>query len=57
MEELNAMLDAAKADFEAGKGIPHEEVMREWEEEIAREEQEEHELAEAVWWTLCVSEG
>ena len=33
MEEINAMLDEAEADFAAGKGIPHEEVMREWDEE------------------------
>ena len=48
MEEVNDMLDVAEANFEAGLGIPHEEVMREWEEEIAREEQKEHDLAEAV---------
>jgi hypothetical protein len=48
MEEINAMLDEAEADFDAGLGIPHEEVMREWKEEIAREEQKEYELAEAV---------
>lgn len=40
-EEINAMIDEAEANFAAGKGIPHEEVMREWEEEIACEEQEE----------------
>ena len=48
MEELNAMLDRAEADVAAGRTIPHEEVMREWEEELAREEQEELEMAEAV---------
>ena len=48
MEEMNAMLDAAEAEIAAGKGTPHEEVMREWDEEIARIEQEERELAEAV---------
>ena len=48
MEEINAMLDEAEANFAAGKGIPHEEVMREWDEEIARMEQEEIEMAEAV---------
>ena len=48
MEEINAMLDEAEANFAAGKGIPHEEVMREWDEEIARMEQEEFEIAEAV---------
>ena len=31
----------------AGKGTPHEEVMREWEEEIERWEQEDLELAES----------
>lgn len=45
--ELNAMLDEAEANFEAGRGIPHEEVMREMDEEIERWEQEEHEMAEA----------
>lgn len=49
MEELNAMLDVAEADIAAGRGTPHEEVMREWDEEIARMEQEEPELvAQAV---------
>ena len=50
IEEINIMLDKAEADFAAGKGIPHEEVMREWDEEIVRMEQEEHELeiSEAV---------
>ena len=47
-EEINAMLDVAEADFAAGKGIPDEEVWHKWDEELAREEQEELELAEAV---------
>ena len=47
-EEINAMLDEADAEIAAGIGTPHEEVMREWNEEIARMEQEELELAEAV---------
>ena len=47
-EEINAMLDEAEADIAAGKGTPHEEVMREWDEELARMEQEERELAKAV---------
>ncbi len=34
MDEINAMLDEAEADFEAGRGIPHEQVMREMDEEI-----------------------
>ena len=42
------MLDLAEADFEAGLGIPHEEVMREWKEEIARAEQEGIDMAKAV---------
>ena len=41
MDDINAMLDEAEANFAAGKGIPHEEVMREWEEEFAREDAEE----------------
>lgn len=48
MEEINAMLDEAEADIAAGRTTPHEEVMREWEEELVREEQEEHQMAEAV---------
>ena len=47
-EEINAMLDEAEAEIAAGIGTSHEEVMREWDEEIARMEQEELELAEAV---------
>jgi hypothetical protein len=43
--ELNAMLDEAEANFEAGLGIPDEEVMREMDEEIERWEQEELEMA------------
>ena len=41
MDDINAMLDEAEADFAAGKGIPHEEVMREWDEELERWEQED----------------
>ena len=47
-EDLNAMLDEAEADLAAGRVTPHEEVMREWDEEIARMEQEEYEMAKAV---------
>ena len=36
MEEIHAMLDAAEADIAAGRTYSHEEVMREWDEEIAR---------------------
>jgi hypothetical protein len=46
MQEINAMLDEAEADFAAGKGIPDEEVWREWDEELAREEKLE--MAEAL---------
>ena len=45
MDELNAMLDEAEAEIAVGGGISHEEVMREWDEEIARWEQEEREMA------------
>ena len=44
--ELNAMLDEAEADFEAGLGIPSEEVWREVEEEFAYEDKLE--MAEAI---------
>ena len=47
MEELNARLDQAEAEIAAGLGTPHEEVMREMDEEIERWEQEELEMAEA----------
>lgn len=47
MQEIDAMLDEAEAEIAAGGGIPHEVVMREWDEEIARWEQEELEIAEA----------
>lgn len=46
MEEINAMLDEAEANFAAGRGIPDEEAWDEWEEDFARMEQKE--LAEAV---------
>lgn len=48
MGEINAMLDESEAEIAAGIGTPHEEVMREWDEEIARLEQEELEMMEAV---------
>ena len=44
-EEINAMLDEAEAEIAAGIGISHEDMMREWEEEFAREEQEELEAS------------
>ena len=48
MEEINAMIDESKVEIAADKGTPHKEVMREWNEEIARLEQEKLEMAEAV---------
>ena len=48
MEEIDAMIDESEAEIAAGLGTPHEEVMREWDEEIARLEQEELEMAEVV---------
>ena len=42
--ELNAMLDEAEAEIAAGGGTPHEEVMREMDEEIERWEQEDLKL-------------
>ena len=48
MDDINAMLDEAEADFAAGKGIPDEEIWRKWDEELAREEQQELEMAETV---------
>lgn len=47
MEEVNAMLDEAEANFAAGRTIPHEEVMRRWDEEIAQMEQVGYMVAEA----------
>ena len=47
LKEMNALLDQAEANFAAGLGIPHEEVMREWDEEIERWEQEDLALAES----------
>lgn len=48
MEEINAMIDESEAEIAKGLGIPHEEVMREWDEEIARLEQEKLEMTVAV---------
>ena len=47
MKEINAMLDQVEADFTAGMGIPHEDVVREMEEDI-RKEREELKMAKAV---------
>lgn len=38
MDEVNAMLEVAEADFAAGQGVPDEEVWRELEEEFAQED-------------------
>ena len=46
MEEVNAMLDRTEADFEAGRGIPDEEVWRRFDEKYGNVD--EYELAEAV---------
>lgn len=43
MDEINAMLDRAEADIAAGRGIPHEEVMRELREDMLRAMVEESE--------------
>ena len=48
MEEINARIDESEAEIAAGIGTPHEEMMREWDEEIAHLEQKELEMAEAV---------
>ncbi len=48
VEELNARIDQAEAQIAAGLVVSHEDMMREWEEELAREEQEEHEIAKAI---------
>ena len=46
--ELNAMLDEAEANFEAGLGIPDEEAWDDLEEELALQEEEQHEMAEML---------
>ena len=46
--ELNAMLDEAEANFEAGLGIPDEEAWDDLEEELALQEDEQHEKAEML---------
>ena len=48
MDEINAMIDEAEREIAAGIGTPHEEVMREWDKELEREEQEELEMAEMI---------
>ena len=46
IEEIHAMIAESEADIAAGRTISHEEMMRQWEEDLAREE--ELEMAEAV---------
>ena len=48
MEEIHAMLEASQADIAAGRTYSHEDVMREWDEEIALLERKELKYAEAV---------
>lgn len=46
MEEIYDMVAESEADIAAGRTISHEEMMRQWEEELAREEKLD--MAEAV---------
>ena len=48
MDDINAMIDEAESEIAAGIVTPHKEVMREWDDELEREEQEELEMAEMV---------
>ena len=48
VEELNVRIDQAEAQIAAGLVVSHEDMMREWEEELAHEEQEEHEIAKTI---------
>ncbi len=48
MEDINAMIAQSEAEIAAGIGTTHEELKREWEEELEREEQEEHAMVEAI---------
>ena len=48
MEELNARLDQAEAEIAAGLGIPDEEAWDDLEEELALQEKEEYEMADAI---------
>lgn len=48
IEEVNAMIDQAEANFAAGRGISDEEVRRRTKERLARLKQEKYEKAEAV---------
>ena len=48
MDDINAMIEESERQIAAGETIPDEEVWRKWDEELAREEQEELEMAETV---------
>jgi uncharacterized protein YeeX (DUF496 family) len=48
IEEIHAMIEESERDIAEGRVTSHEEVMREWEEELAREEQEALDVAKAV---------
>lgn len=48
VEEIHAMIEQSECDIEEGRVTSHEDMMREWEEELAREEQEALEVAKAV---------
>ena len=41
---MNAMLDEAEVNFATGKGIPDEEAWNDLEEELALQEEEQHEI-------------
>ena len=45
IEEINAMIEQSECNIAEGRVTSHEEMMREWEEELAREEQEAFEVA------------
>ena len=47
-EEIHAMIEESERDIAEGRVTSHEEVMREWEENLAREEQEALEVAKAI---------
>ena len=46
--ELNAMLDEAENNFEAGLGIHDEEAWDDLEDELALQEKEQHEMTEML---------
>ena len=54
MDEINAMLDEAERQAEAGEYITHEDLMREWDKELTQKERlqrkrkQSYEMEEAV---------